>query len=411
MSKSWLTALLVSIGWATAATADWPGFRGPGQRGQAGDGDYPVQWGPKQNVGWKTKLPGPGASSPVVHGDRVFVTCFTGKKAEDIVRHVLCLDRKSGKILWDEKRPAPQPENDYTKQLLQHGFATSTPVVEGDRVYVNFNRGGVFAFDLGGKEIWNRELGEYLNSFGSGSSPTLHGELLLVNATVESSALFALNKKTGEKVWKAKLVGDSWSTPVVVQPAKGPSEIVLNSSRGVLGLDPENGKELWSCKNVGGNVSSTPVVEGDVLYVTNANLGQKEVLAIRAGGRGDIAQTHVLWHNKKVGAGYCSPILVGDHLFLFSGPAVCLNRLTGEIVRQERLDGVTNLYSSPIVAGCKIYLFTRNEGGYVLSPDAKMTVLAFNQLDDATTINASPAADGGELFLRTQEHVYCLRKS
>jgi outer membrane protein assembly factor BamB len=410
MTKPWLPAALVLVGCSMVVRADWPAFRGPGQQGQAGDGEYPIRWGPKENVGWKVKLPGPGASSPVVQGQRVFVTCFTGKKAPDLVRYLLCLDRKSGKILWEQKRPAPQPENDYAKQLLQHGFATSTPIVEGNRVYVNFGRGGVFAFDLEGKEIWQRELGKYLNSFGSGSSPSIYGDLLLVNATVEAGALFALNKTNGETVWKAKIPGDCWATPLVVEPAKGPREIVLNAQSGLYGFDPESGKELWFCKTVGGYVSSTPVVHKDVLYVTGVNFERRMVLAVRAGGRGDVSKTHVLWQNTKLGASYCSPLVVGDHLFFFSGQANCLNRLTGELVNQERLDGVTQLYSSPIVAGGKIYIFTRKEGAYVLSADEKLTVLAHNDLEDVSAINASPAASGGELFIRSEEYLYCLRK-
>src|SRR6516225_3943429 len=182
MKKNLLVVLVlfaVFAGYETLACADWPGFRGPAHQGQAAAGDFPVVWSPQENITWKVKLPGPGASSPVVKGERVFVTCFTGKKGPELVRHLVCLERKTGKIMWEQKRPAPQPENNYSGQLLQHGFATATPIVEGDRIYVNFCRGGVFAFDLEGKELWHRELGKFRNSFGSGASPSLHGDLLL----------------------------------------------------------------------------------------------------------------------------------------------------------------------------------------------------------------------------------------
>lgn len=408
MTKSILCSNLVVIGCVLAVHADWPGFRGPGHQGQADTGNYPVRWGPEENVAWKLKLPGPGASSPVVQGQRVFVTCFTGKKAAELERQLICVDRKSGKILWTQKRPAPQPENSYTGHLLQHGFATGTPIVEGDRVYVNFCRGGVFAFDLEGKEVWQRELGKYLNSFGAGSSPSIHGNLLLVNATVEAGALYALNKTTGETVWRTKIHGDCWATPVVVETAKGMNEIVLNAQDGLFGFDPASGKELWNVETVGGYVSSTPVVHKDMVYVTGVEQ-RRMVLAVRAGGRGDVTKTHVVWNNSKLGASYCSPLLSGDRLYLFSGMATCLDRLTGEVVAQERLDGVHQLYSSPILAGGKIYVFTRNQGAYVLSADDKMTVLAHNDLGDKTTINASPAASATELFIRSQEYLYCLR--
>lgn len=397
-------------GWVTPALADWPGFRGPGHQGHAGPGDFPVRWGSDENVAWKVKLPGPGASSPVVQGERVFITCFTGKKAKELVRFLICVNRKTGKILWEEKRPAPLPENDYAGQILQHGFATGTPMIDGERVYVNFCRGGVFAFDLNGKEVWHRELGKFRNSFGSGSSPSIHGNLVLVNATTEAGGLFALNKATGETVWRAKVAGDCWATPIVVEVEGGKKEIVLNSQDGLFGFDPESGKELWKCATIGGYVSSTPVVYKDTLYVIGSNFGKKAAAAIRAGGRGDVTKTHVVWSNTKVGASYCSPLLVGERLFFFSGQATCLNRATGEIVAQNRLDGVNQLYSSPIEAGGKIYLFTRNQGAYVLTADEKMAVLAHNDLGDTTAINASPAATGGDLLIRSQEYLYCLRK-
>jgi outer membrane protein assembly factor BamB len=410
MKKTLLFSSALIIGYGMMVRADWPGFRGPGHQGQAGTGDFPIVWGPQENVAWKTKLPGPGASSPVVKGERVFVTCFTGKKGPELVRHLLCLERKTGKILWEQKRPAPQPENNYSGQLLQHGFATATPIVEEDRIYVNFCRGGVLAFNLEGKELWQRELGKFRNSFGSGASPSLHGDLLLVNATVEASALFALNKLTGETLWRAKIAGDCWATPVVVETAKGQKEVVLNCLAGLFGFDPDTGKELWFCETVGGYVSSTPVVHKDILYIIGSNFGNKGAAAIRAGGRGDVTKTHVVWSNSKVGASYCSPLLIGERLFFFSGQATCLNSASGEVITQNRLDGVTQLYSSPIAAGGKIYLFTRNQGAHVLSADDKMTVLAHNDLGDTSAINASPAASDGALFIRSQDYVYCLRK-
>src|SRR5437763_2848109 len=148
--RAYLLAMAMSCG--TVAGADWPAFRGPGHQGHAEAGDYPIRWDRQENVAWKVKLPGPGASSPVVKGQRVFVTCFTGKKGPELVRHLLCLDRKTGKTLWQQARPALQPESDYAGQQLQHGFATATPIIEGERIYVNFCRGGVFAFDLEGNE-------------------------------------------------------------------------------------------------------------------------------------------------------------------------------------------------------------------------------------------------------------------
>ena len=387
--------------------ADWLGFRGPGHQGHAGPGDYPIKWGPDENVAWKVKLPGPGTSSPVIQGDRVFITCFTGKKAKELTRLLICLDRKTGKILWEQKRPAPQPENDYTGHLLQHGFATGTPMIEGDRIYVNFSRGGGFCFDLDGKEIWHRELGKFLNSFSSGSNPSIFGVMLLVNRTTEAGALFAFNKKNGETIWRAKIPGDCWATPLVVEVGDGKKEIVLNGQDGLYGFDPDSGKQLWNCDTVGGYVSSTPVVYKDTLYLIGSNFGRKKAAAIRAGGRGDVSKSHVLWSNDKVGASYCSPLLIGDRLYFFSGQATCLNR-DGRSHCAKSPRRVVQLYSSPIEAGGKIYLFTRKR--YVLAADEKMAVVSHNDLGDTSAINASPAASGGDVLIRTQEYLYCLRK-
>ena len=242
------------------------------------------------------------------------------------------------------------------------------------------------------------------------ASPSICDNLVLVNATVEAGALFALDKRSGETVWRAKLIGDGWATPVVVETAQAAKEIVLSAPAGLFGFEPQTGKELWRCDTVGGYTSSTPVVHKDTLYLIGSNFGRKAVAAIRAGGRGDVTKTHVLWTNSKVGASYCSPLLIGEHLYFFSGQATCLNRKTGEVITQNRLDGVTGLYSSPIVADGKIYLFTRDQGAYVLAADPKLTVLAHNILGDTSTINASPAASGGDLFIRSQTYLYCLRK-
>jgi outer membrane protein assembly factor BamB len=405
-----LIVILLTPVCTTHVRADWLAFRGSAHQGHAGPGDFPIRWGPDENVAWKVKLPGMVASSPVILGDRVFVTCFTGKKGPEIVRYLLCFDRADGKLRWQQKRPALQPESDYVWQIQQHGFATATPIIDGKRIFVNFCRGGVFAFDLDGNELWHRELGNFRNAFGSGASPSMHGDLLLINATVEAAALFALNKTTGEIVWRAKVGSDCWSTPVAVETSAGEKEIVFNGASSLVGLDPNSGKELWHCDTVGGNASTTPVVRKDVLYLIGSTFGGKATIAVRAGGRGDVTKSQVLWSNKKAGASYCSPLLIDDRLYFFSNLATCLDIKTGKIVAQNRLDGVTQLYSSPIVAGGKIYLFTRNEGAYVLAADEKMTVLARNVLGDTTTINASPAASRGDLFIRSQEYLYCLRK-
>lgn len=406
MRFAYASLLAVVLAGAVGAE-DWPRFRGPRGDGSSAEAELPLKWGPKENIAWKVELPGMGASSPIVVGERVFVTCFSGTLAKELVRHVLCFDKKSGKMLWKNSYPAPLPENDYEKQLRQHGFTTSTPVSDGSRVYVHFGRDGVRAFDLDGKLHWHEQVGKIISTFGSGSSPILLADKLIVNATVELAALVALDKHTGKRLWKTRVDGDCWSTPAVALLPGGKQEIILNGSAAIYGFDPDDGKELWQLESIGGHISSTPVVRGDVIYVINSGIGERHVMAVRAGGRGDIANNHVLWKQPKAGASHCSPLVIGDRLYFFSGLGVVVDAKDGRILEQKRLEGLMNLYSSPIVAGDKIVLFTRQGEAYVLSTK-NLEVLARNDLGDTSTINASPALSGGQIFIRSNRYLYCI---
>src|SRR5260370_27853258 len=386
---------------------DWPRFRGPSGNGVSGESKVPLKWGPKDNIAWMVELPGAGSSSPIVVGQRVLVTCFTGKKAEEIVRHVMCFDRGSGKQLWKNSYPAPLPEMDYTGQLLQHGFTTSTPASDGERFYVHFGRDGVRAFDLDGKLLWHENVGKIVSTFGSGASPILVGDKLIVNATVELGALVAVDKKRGKRIWKMRINGDCWSTPALSKLAGGKEELILNGSSVIYGFDPENGQELWRVESLGGHMSSTPVCRDGLIYIVNSSLNAKLTLAIRPGGRGDVNQTHLVWKQEKVGASHCSPFLVDDRLCWFSGLARAVSAKDGSILKQERLEDLANLYSSPISDGATIVVFTRRTGAYTLRAK-DLTVINHNDLDDTSGINASPALSGGQLVIRSNGYLYCI---
>ena len=371
MIKRTLIALLVAV---SLIAADWPAFRGPHGNG-AGEGrGLPVRWGPKEKMIWKAALPGPGASSPIIWRDRIFVTCYSGYGVPDgknddpakLRRHLLCMDRQTGQIVWQKDVAAKFPEARFSRQIGEHGYATSTPVTDGERVYVFFGRTGVLAFDLDGKPLWQCELGKGINTFGSGSSPVLYKNLVLVNATVEGAGLVALDKATGNLVWQAKPYGDCWSTPILVELPGGKAEVVLNELTEILAYDPEKGNELWKCDCPGSAyASSTPLAHNGLIYAMGAGQGGRWFLAIRAGGRGDVSNTRVVWKQGKAGASYCSPLLVGEHLSYFSALASCLRSDTGAVVFQERLAGLGNEYGSPVVVDGRIYLFTRRKGAYV----------------------------------------------
>jgi outer membrane protein assembly factor BamB len=386
---------------------DWARFRGPSGDGASREKFVPLKWGPRENIAWKIELPGPGSSSPIVVGQRVFATCFTGTKAEEIVRHIMCLERTSGKLLWKNSYPAPLPEVDYSGHLLQHGFATSTPVSDGQRLYVHFGRDGVRALDLDGKVLWHESVGKIISSFGSGASPLLLGDKLIVNATVELGALVALDKNTGKRLWKTPINGDCWSTPAVASLGDGKQELILNGSGAVYGFDPENGQELWQVESLTGHISSTPVIQGGVIYVVNSGLNGKLTMAIRAGGRGEVSRTHVVWKQDKVGGSHCSPLLLGDRLCWFSSLAYAVSTKDGAVLQQERLEDLVNLYSSPILAEDTIVLFTRKTGAYTLRAK-DLTLISHNDLDDTSGINASPALSNGQLFIRSNRYLYCI---
>jgi outer membrane protein assembly factor BamB len=403
---------------ASSAGADWPGFRGPKGLGLSDAKDLSITWGPDDNVLWKTKLPGPGTSSPVVWGDRVFLTCFSGyglKKGGDIKdlrRHVLCLDRKTGKILWDRPYAPKLPESEFNGYLNEHGYASSTPATDGERLYVFFGRTGVVALDLEGMPLWHVEVGKGLNGWGSASSPVLYKGLVIVNASVESSAVVALERETGKEVWRTKGIADCWSTPLLVDVPGGKVELVLNTADALVGIDPNDGERLWRCEGLEtATASSTPVARAGVVYVSGAGFGNKRaVMAVRAGGRGEVTQTHVIWKQEKVGGNHTSPVLYDDFLYCVGGTVSCVRADTGQVVYQERLYDARQEYPSPVAADGKIILPTRRNGTYVLAAGAKYGLLAHNDLGDATDFNASPAVSDGQLFLRSNAYAYCIGK-
>ena len=245
-----IAVLLVS---ATHA-ADWPQFRGPGGLATSPDTGLPSTFSSTQGVAWKTELPGAGTSSPIFVGKHIFLTAYTGYNVpgqpqgaqEDLKRHVLCLDRATGKIIWQKDVPSKLPEQDKIRD--GHGYASATPVSDGKHVFTFFGKSGVFAMDLAGKILWQADVGDGLHEWGSAASPILHGNLVIVNASVESGSLVALDKTTGKEVWRAPGMKESWNTPLLVKNPAGKTELVVAVFGKVLGFDPDKGTPLWSCE-------------------------------------------------------------------------------------------------------------------------------------------------------------------
>src|SRR6185503_251947 len=227
---------LLAIAWLLAPNtvrADWPQFRGPGALGRGDSAGVVLNWSDTSNIVWKAALPGPGASSPIVLGNRIFLTCFTGFATSSrepgemtaLKRHLLALNLNDGRILWNTAVPAEQPEQDRIRE--NHGYASATPVADAERVYTFYGKSGAFAFDHSGKQLWQTKVGDKLNGWGSAASPVLYKDFVLVNASTESESLVALDKKTGKEIWRAGGVAESWHAPAFVSAPDGKTEVVI----------------------------------------------------------------------------------------------------------------------------------------------------------------------------------------
>ena len=409
---------LVLLGVCLSAGADWPRFRGPSGDGTASDKGAPQKWGATENLLWKTALPGAGSSSPATWGNKIFLTCYSGYGVSEddpgdpanLELHILALDRADGKIAWDQTIKAGPPVGEYRGFLAMHGYASSTPATDGQAVYVFLGHMGVYAYSLDGRQLWHTEVGSNLDPWGSASSPVLAGNRVIVNASVESGSLVALDKTSGKEVWRAGGMVKSWSTPALVDLPGGSQELVVSVKGKVIGFDPVNGTELWRSAGVDDYVCASVVAHDGIVYVTG---GRKPVtLAIRAGGRGDVTASHLLWRVNK-GSKVGTPLWNDGFLYwiAFSGTAQCLKADTGETVYEEKLEIAgrgDKIYASLVLADGKLFGVTRQDGTVVLAAGPKFDELERNRLNDKSVFNATPAASDGQLLLRSDRYLYLI---
>lgn len=412
---------LVAVGCAgftlSASAADWLQFRGPGGLGVAPEQNLPTSWSSTENLIWKIALPGPGASSPIVVGDKVFLTCYSGygvpgpkqEDLKDLKRHLLCVERATGKLRWTRDLAAPLPEPPYESYQALHGYASSTPASDGERVYVFFGKAGVFAFSLEGEPLWQASVGDRTHGWGSGTSPVLHNDLVIVNAAVESGALVALNKKDGKVRWTAKGIRQSWNTPLLVEAA-GRHELVVSIQGRLRAFAPQTGEELWNSEGIDDYVCPSVVAHKGIVYAIGGR--SNTAVAVRAGGKGDVSKTHVLWRTSR-GSNVSSLVYHDGYLYWTHdsrGIAYCVDAQNGKIVYEERLSPAPDrIYASPVLADGKLYYVSRSKGTFVLEAKPKFKLLAHNVFqDDASVFNASPAVSDGQLFLRSDRQLYCI---
>ncbi len=409
--------VFVTPTFAQQKNAQWRQFRGPNGLGVT-SANLPTTWGPSKNIAWKTELPGPGTSSPVVTGDQIFLTCYTGYNIpgeasgsmDDLRLHLLCLKRSNGKIVWKRTVTPKLPEQGRIRE--SHGYASSTPVVDDKRVYVFFGKTGVFAFDHAGKEQWRASVGSRISGWGSAASPLLFGDLLIVNASVESGDLVALDKRTGKEKWRASGIREAWNTPLLMTTAKRQPELIVPILRQILAFDPSSGKKLWWCDTgITWYMVPSAVAGNGIVYSIGGRSGVA-ALAVRSGGRGDVTETHRLWMGKK-GSNVSSPILHDGHLYWMHdnlGIAFCADAKTGKIVYQERIPRSGQIYASPVLADGKLYFVSRSGRTFVIAAQPRFKLLAVNELEERGRFNASPAVADRQLLLRSNRYLYCIGK-
>ena len=408
ISTSFVTLFAFALA-GVSTSGNWPTWRGPNADGISSETDLPIRWSTKENVLWRTPLPEAGNSTPVVWGQHIFLT---QPIADGDRRTLICIDRDSGRVLWQSGVQVGTDERTHRT----NPYASASPVTDGERVICWFGSGGLAAYDYGGRELWRTDLGRHDHRFGYGGSPVLNGDLVFLNFGPGSREfVVAVNKKTGEEVWRHESptpgeddIYGTWSTPFIAKWEGGAQ--LISALRGELaGLDPESGKVLWHTPTFGIQAKSSPVA-GEGVVVMSGDMESSE-LAVRLGGKGDVTDTHVLWKRdpakRRVGTG----IIHNGYIYSVqtSGIADCVKLETGEVVWEERLrgsGGSNAVWSSPVLAGNRLYIMNQAGNVIVYRTGTKFEVLSLNSMDEPS--NSSVVPSDGKLFLRTHKALWAI---
>ncbi len=392
--------------------ADWPAFRGPNGAGISSDQKIPTEWSDERNLKWKLKMPGKGFSSPIIVGDYVFVTCYSDAAGDlsALRRHLLCVQRHNGNLVWSKTVPSAATEIRGASFGANHGYASHTPVSDGERIYVLFGNSGVLAFDMKGQQLWQQIVGEESASmFGSAASPILYQDRIIVTAAAESESIRALDKRTGKELWKteAASLSRSYCTPLVVKNTRGEDELVISVPYEVWSLNPDTGILNWYAEtSVDTNACTAVVTRNGIVYVIGGRSGGRT--AIRTGGKDDVTESNVLWSTGG-GAYVPSPVLHNGHLYWINdrGIAFCVDAKTGKEVTKKRIGG--QFYASAVLINERLYVVSRFGGTYVLKATPELTQIAHNKLSDESDFSASPAVSDGHFILRSDKYLYCIQ--
>jgi D-alanyl-D-alanine dipeptidase/outer membrane protein assembly factor BamB len=413
------------------ATTAWPRFRGPNGTGLV-DSTVPLHWSATENVKWRLDLPGPGSSSPIVWGDRVFVTCYTGygdgKKAEaeplDLVRHLLCVDLASGKRLWTASEPAAVAENEYKEYLPEHGYASNTPATDGERVYCFYGKNGVHAYDFSGKKVWSAPTGTMSSAmtWGSASSVVFAGEAVVVNAGDEARALLAFDRTTGKELWRMEdpMLEQTYATPSLQRIASDRTDLLVAIRGELRGLDPASGAIRWKTASpVTGNLSAGPVPISGNRIALFGGFPRTIGTVFQGGGEGDRSADAMLWESQTAKSYMPLPVEHEGLLYWVSddGIAACAKPESGELLYRERLNVASEtgkgmaFYASPILVGDHLIAVSRSAGTFVIEASPTFKLFGVNRIeDDPTRFQGTPAVAGGVLLLRSEKALYAIGK-
>jgi outer membrane protein assembly factor BamB len=428
-----ITALASAGPASTDYGKNWPRWRGPDENGVSPYGKAPAQWDENKNIKWKIEIPGKGHATPLVWGDQIFVlTGIEGESKKEppaqgqnqglgmsiktdarIKFAVLAINRSDGSIIWQHTAREEVP---HEGSHSTGSWASNSPVTDGEHVYAYFGSHGLYCYDMQGKLIWDKDLGDMTarNGWGEGSSPALYKDKIVVTWDHEGpSFIIALDKNTGKELWKTdRDEGTSWATPLIVE-SNGKAQVITNATSKIRSYDLADGKLLWESTGMTQNAIPSPVAAKGIVYIMSGYMGNA-LQAIRLSeAKGNIAGSKaIIWKLDKDTPYIPSPLLYDDTLYFMSGMGgnsiSCVNAGTGEAYySNQRLKGIGNLiYASPVLADGKIYITGRNGSTAVIKQGPQFEVLATNSLDDS--FSASPVIVDNELYLRGDKYLYCI---
>ena len=442
-----ISTLLVAICFLVprlSAGQNWPSFRGPSATGVAEDYSTPIEWDMKtsKNMRWKTYIPGLGHSSPVIWGEQIFITTAVEDKGQSRLKVgmygdvrseeeanifnwcIYCIDRKGGKILWSQQSYRGKPE---VKRHPKSSHATPTPCTNGDYVVAFFGSEGLYCYDMEGNLIWKKDLGEldwgYYRmpsaQWGGGSSPIIHKQMVIIQCDVQKNPFIAaFNLKDGTGLWKTSRNDvPTWSTPTVYTDKKH-SQIIVNGYRHIGGYNIETGKEIWKMRGGGDIPVPTPIVAGNLAYITNSHGRMSPIYAVRLSATGDISldenesrNEYIAWSYSRGGNYIPTPIVYGDYLYCCSdrGTISCFEAKTGKSLYRESLSSSSAAFSaSPVAVDGKIYCTAEEGDVYVVKAGPEFELIGVNKMNE--TCMATPAISNGTLFFRTRHHLVAIAK-